>query len=73
MYGTGGSLGFRNDGSHSQYLELGDASLVTEKPSTLSHDQAGTVGVPYFTAYEAIVNNANLHEGEVIVVQKIQQ
>ena len=68
VYGTAGSLGFLGDGTHAQYVSI-SSDLITEKPSTLTHEQAGTLGVPYFTAYESLVSRAAIKVGEVAVVQ----
>jgi len=68
VYGTGGELGFRRDGSHAQYLCV-PAECVALKPSKLTHEEAGTLGVPYVTAYEAVVTKAQVATGELVVVQ----
>ncbi|KAJ6083925.1 hypothetical protein N7486_010725 [Penicillium sp. IBT 16267x] len=50
VYGTSGStLGFEVDGTHAQYCLIPQAALV-EKPASLLHIQAATVGVPFTTA-----------------------
>jgi NADPH2:quinone reductase len=50
VWGTGGDVGFTRDGTHTEYIVVPRASLV-RKPSTLSHEEAGSVGVTFVTAW----------------------
>jgi len=69
VYGVGASvMGCRGDGSHSQYISL-PVDCVSLKPSTLTHEQAGTLGVPYFTAYACVVTKARTTAKDVVVIQ----
>jgi NADPH2:quinone reductase len=67
VFGTGGDLGFTRDGSHAQFVLL-PASAVVRKPSRLSTDEAGSVGVRYVAAWSALVVAAALAPGEAAVV-----
>lgn len=50
VYGTSGArLGFESDGTHAEYCLVPIAALV-EKPQSLSHFKAATVGNPFTTA-----------------------
>jgi NADPH:quinone reductase len=53
VWGSGGELGIRRDGTHGKYLRIG-VEAVREKPATLSLLEAGAVGVPFITAYEGL-------------------
>lgn len=69
VFGVGArGIGCRSDGTHSQYLHV-PVDCVAHKPSTLSHEQAGTLGVPYFTAYEAVVSRCRTTASDIVVVQ----
>jgi NADPH:quinone reductase-like Zn-dependent oxidoreductase len=66
VWGTGGDVGFTRDGSHAEYIQVPIASLV-RKPETLSHEQAGSVGVTFVTAWCAL-EYARLSSGETLAV-----
>ena len=66
VWGTGGDVGFTRDGSHAEYIQVPIASLV-RKPETLSHEQAGSVGVTFVTACCAL-EYARLSSGETLAV-----
>lgn len=67
VWGSGGELGIRRDGTHARHLVI-DASRVRTKPSTLSLREAGAVGVPFITAYEGLRQAGGVSEGDVVVV-----
>jgi NADPH:quinone reductase-like Zn-dependent oxidoreductase len=54
VWGTGRELGFFSDGSHAQFVKL-PANGVAFKPTHLSFAQAASLGVPYTTAWDALV------------------
>ncbi|KAJ5929539.1 hypothetical protein N7454_006489 [Penicillium verhagenii] len=67
VYGTSGStLGFEVDGTHAQYCLVPQAALV-EKPATLSHIQAATVGVPFTTALLCL-RRAQVSSKDIVLV-----
>jgi NADPH:quinone reductase len=67
VWGTGGDVGFTRDGTHAQFISVPRISLV-RKPEALSHDQAGSVGVTFVTAWCAVAEYANLQAGECIAI-----
>jgi len=67
VWGTGGDLGFTRDGSHAQYVVV-PRGAVREKPAVLSMEQAAAVGVPFVTAWLAVVRTVELTAGETLLV-----
>ena len=67
VFGSGGTLGFARDGSHAEYLEV-PAEAVQPKPRALTFEQAAIVGIPYLTAWRAIVDAASLKESETVFI-----
>jgi NADPH:quinone reductase len=67
IFGTGGSLGFSRDGSHAEFIEV-PPTAVKPKPKSLTFEQAATVGIPYLTAWRAVVEAASLQPGETILI-----
>lgn len=51
VWGSGGDVGISRNGSHAERLVL-PAAAIRAKPRKLSMIEAGTVGVPFVTAYE---------------------
>lgn len=67
VWGSGGDLGITRDGTHAAWLLLPVAAL-REKPSRLSFDEAGSVGVPFVTAYEGFRRAGQPQRGQVVAV-----
>ena len=67
VWGTGGDIGFTRDGSHAEFLVI-PAEAVVPKPYNLTFEEAACVGVNYVTAYEGIVERANLQAEETLLV-----
>jgi NADPH:quinone reductase-like Zn-dependent oxidoreductase len=67
VWGSGGDLGIRRDGSHARYLVVGTDS-VREKPAKLSMEEASSVGVPFVTAFEGFRRAGGIQAGEVVLV-----
>src|ERR1700761_7111486 len=67
VWGSGGELGIRRDGSHATHLLL-DAAHVREKPQTLSLIEAGSIGVPFITAYEGLREAGSVQPSDVVLV-----
>jgi NADPH:quinone reductase len=67
VWGTGGDVGFTRDGTHAELLSVPRSSLV-QKPETLTHEQAGSAGVTFVTAWCAVSEHANLQPGETIAI-----
>jgi hypothetical protein len=51
VWGSGGDIGISRNGSHADRLVL-PAAAIRRKPGKLSMLEAGTIGVPFVTAYE---------------------
>lgn len=67
VWGSGGDVGITRDGSHAGWLLLPEAAL-REKPSRLSFDEAGSVGVPFVTAVEGFRRSGWPKAGQVVAV-----
>ncbi|MGB6691079.1 MAG: zinc-binding alcohol dehydrogenase family protein [Terracidiphilus sp.] len=66
VWGTGGDVGFTRDGTHAEYIAVPRSSLV-RKPANLSHEEAGSVGVTFVTAWCGL-EYAALRKGETVAV-----
>jgi NADPH:quinone reductase len=53
VWGSGGDVGITRDGSHGRWLVLPREAVIA-KPGALSMAEAGSVGVPFVTAYEGL-------------------
>jgi NADPH:quinone reductase-like Zn-dependent oxidoreductase len=67
VWGSGGELGIRRDGTHARYLVL-DTQAVRVKPHNISLLEAGAVGVPFITAYEGLRRAGLPQSGDVVLV-----
>jgi NADPH:quinone reductase-like Zn-dependent oxidoreductase len=67
VFGTGGTLGFARDGSHAEYLAV-PAAVAVPIPRGVSFTNAATIGLPFITAYAALVSAAGLRRGETVVI-----
>jgi NADPH:quinone reductase-like Zn-dependent oxidoreductase len=67
VWGSGGELGIRRDGTHAKYLKVPTES-VREKPKSVSMLEAGAVGVPFITAYEGLRRAGLPQTGDVVLV-----
>jgi hypothetical protein len=67
VWGSGGELGIRRDGTHTRHLVL-PAAAVREKPANISLREAGAVGVPFITAYEGLREAGSVHRGDIVLV-----
>jgi NADPH2:quinone reductase len=67
VWGSGGELGIRRDGSHASHLTV-DSAQVRRKPATISLIEAGAVGVPFITAYEGLRRAGLPKAGDVVLV-----
>jgi len=62
-----GNAGYTIDGTHAQYIVVPVASLQ-RKPTTLSFDEAASVGVNYLAAWRGLVDAGALRAGETLVI-----
>ncbi|MBB3007759.1 quinone oxidoreductase family protein [Cupriavidus alkaliphilus] len=67
VWGSGGELGIRRDGTHGKYLRI-DAAAVRAKPESVSLLEAGAVGVPFITAYEGLRRAGMPQAGSTVLV-----
>jgi len=67
VWGSGGELGIRRDGTHARYLTVA-TEAVRVKPSTVSMLEAGAIGVPFITAHEGFRRAGMPKAGEVVLV-----
>lgn len=67
VFGTGGDLGFRRDGSHAEYLAA-PVEAILARPKSLGPEQAAALGLPYMTAWAGAVDAAGLQAGETILI-----
>ena len=59
-------FGPRSNGAYAQFVST-PAPFVCLKPDGLSFQQAACLGVAGMTAYEAVVNKANIQKGETVL------
>jgi NADPH:quinone reductase len=67
VFGTGGDLGLRRDGSHAEFMAVPVEALV-EIPSGFTDENAASIGVAFLTAYAAIVQRGAVRSGETVLV-----
>ena len=67
VWGSGGDLGIRRDGTHAEYLAIPRDGLVL-RPRALSVDEAAAVGVPFLTAWAALIDRGRLKAGEWVII-----
>jgi NADPH2:quinone reductase len=67
VWGSSPTLGIARDGSHAEFVVV-PAETLALKPKRLSMEQAASIGVPYITAWAAVVGAAQIQAGEVILI-----
>ncbi len=67
VWGSGGELGIRRDGSHGRFLCVHRDAVVL-KPAALSLDEAGALGVPFVTAWEGLRRAGLPQAGDAVLV-----
>jgi NADPH:quinone reductase len=67
VWGSGAGFGIKQDGAQAE-LVIVPADWLSEKPSNLSMIDAAVVGIPYLTAWQALVHAAKLVENEWVLV-----
>ena len=67
VWGSGGELGIRRDGTHASHIVLPRAA-VRLKPSIVSLAEAGAIGVPFITAWEGLRRAGLPKPGDVVLV-----
>ncbi len=67
VWGTGAGFGVVRPGAHAEFVAIPSAWL-SEKPESLSMEQAAIAGVPYLAAWESLVVAGGLQKGEQLLV-----
>lgn len=67
VWGTGPGLGMTRDGAHAEFFSV-PSGFVAAKPKRLSFEQAAEIGVPFTTAWAAVVEAGQLKTGETILI-----
>jgi NADPH2:quinone reductase len=67
VFGTGGDIGFTRDGSHAEALLLPIEALV-RKPTSLSFEQAASIGVNFVIAWLGAIEYGELQSGETVAI-----
>lgn len=67
VWGTGGAAGIDFNGTQAEYIALSEKAVAI-MPTTLDHPQAGSVTLPYVTAYYALVERSCLTKGESCLI-----
>jgi NADPH:quinone reductase len=67
VWGSGGELGIRRDGTHATHLLL-DAASIRPKPATLTLAEAGAIGVPFMTAYHGLHEAGPVQPSDIVLI-----
>jgi len=67
VFGSGGDLGFRRDGSHAEFVAVPEVAVVI-KPGNLDSVHAAAVGLPYITAWAALMEVARIQPAETVLI-----
>src|ERR1700722_15773831 len=67
VFGSGGNLGFGRDGSHAEFVSVPESAILP-MPQRLTFEQSAAVGVPYITAWAALVKVAKLQREETVLI-----
>jgi NADPH2:quinone reductase len=67
VWGSGGELGFTQDGSHAEYVLL-PSTGVSVKPQNLSFAEAASVGVPFITAWAALSDAGQITASDTVAI-----
>src|SRR5579863_6334545 len=62
VWGSGGDLGIDRDGTHGEYLVIPHQAAAL-RPANVSAEQAAAIGVPFVTAYSALITLGGLQKG----------
>lgn len=67
VWGTGPGLGMTRDGAHAEYISV-PSEFVATKPGNLGFEEAAAIGVPFTTAWAAVIGAGQLKAGETILI-----
>jgi NADPH2:quinone reductase len=60
-------FGITRDGVQAEYVAVPEAAF-SRKPASLTMEQAAAIGVPFITAWAALIDAANLQAGETVLI-----
>jgi NADPH:quinone reductase-like Zn-dependent oxidoreductase len=68
VWGSGGSdLGFTRDGTHAEYIALPEDGAAL-RPPRLSAEDAASSGIPYITAWMALIERAQIRRDDWVLI-----
>jgi NADPH2:quinone reductase len=67
VWGSVPGFGMTRDGSHAEYV-VAAKEAISIAPRNLSAEQAAAAGVPYTTAWGALIRSARLRAGETVLI-----
>ena len=67
VWGSGPGFGVVRDGAHTEYIVM-PREWVSKKPESLSMEEAAAIGVPYLTAWSALVRTGAVEPGETVLI-----
>ncbi len=67
VWGSVPGFGITRDGSHAEYA-VAPKDAISIAPKNLTAEQAAAVGVPYTTAWGALMRSAQLRAGETVLI-----
>ena len=67
VWGSQAHLGWKRPGAHAQFVAL-PKTWLSRKPERLTMTEAGAVGRPYLTAWQALIDIMELKPGETILL-----
>jgi NADPH2:quinone reductase len=67
VWGSGPGYGVVRDGAHREYFVM-PLEWASQKPESLSMEQAAAIGVPFVTAWSALVEAGGLEPGETVLI-----
>ncbi len=59
--------GVRRSGAHAEYVIV-PVEWISRKPAALTMEQGAAIGLPYITAWSAVVSAGEIEEGETILI-----
>jgi NADPH:quinone reductase-like Zn-dependent oxidoreductase len=67
VWSSAPGYGMARDGVHAEYIVV-PPEILYRKPANLSMEQAAAIGVPFITAWSALIRAAQLETGETILI-----
>lgn len=67
VWGSGAGFGVTRDGTNAQFVAV-PLNSISEKPTSLSMEQAAAIGIPYLAAWMSLVRIGEVQEGELVLI-----